>query len=316
MRERTLRMSWIVLAMAAFAALGWWHGSRQPSPTVTPQVGPAPTPTSSDAAATTAWPGATLKPGAGAGSPEASATQAAPPDSTAATGAAGGGGRGGARGGAGLQTHVVRPGETLYRIARSYGTTVDALMDGNSLKDDAIYPGQALVVPGAPPRVNQLRNGQIAPLQIPPEDGEPDPAVLAALAQPGVLVWPAVGAISDAYGYRMHPITGRWAFHSGLDIAANQGDPIRATRAGVVAYAGWLEGYGRTVILDHSDGSRTLYAHASELLVQSGRRVDQGQLIARGGSTGNSTGPHLHFELIVGRPVDPALYLPPSPNHD
>ncbi|BAD39053.1 M23 family metallopeptidase [Symbiobacterium thermophilum] len=122
----------------------------------------------------------------------------------------------------------------------------------------------------------------------------------------GAFAWPVTAPISSPFG----PRWGR--HHNGIDLAADHGEPIRASRAGEVLLAGEVEGYGLTVVIGHDDGTRTLYAHASALLVEAGEWVEQGQPIARVGSTGNSTGPHLHFEIIVGdRPVDPLDYLPP-----
>jgi len=99
--------------------------------------------------------------------------------------------------------------------------------------------------------------------------------------------------------------------HAGIDLAANAGDPIRAAKGGNVLVAGTVRGYGLTVVLAHPDGSRTLYAHSSRLLVKTGQHVAQGDLLGLVGSTGLSTGPHLHFEVIMNdRPRDPLLYLP------
>lgn len=124
----------------------------------------------------------------------------------------------------------------------------------------------------------------------------------------GAFVWPVEAPISSPFG----PRWGR--NHNGIDLAADHGELIRASRAGEVWLAGPVEGYGLTVVIGHDDGTRTLYAHASSLLVEAGDRVEQGQPIARVGSTGRSTGPHLHFEIIVDdRPVDPLDYLPPQP---
>lgn len=95
--------------------------------------------------------------------------------------------------------------------------------------------------------------------------------------------------------------------HDGLDIAAAMGTPIQASLGGTVAHAGWIKGYGNSVILDHGDGTTTLYGHASELLVKAGEKVARGLEIAKVGSTGHSTGPHLHFEVRragrMGRPA-------------
>ncbi len=118
-------------------------------------------------------------------------------------------------------------------------------------------------------------------------------------------VWPVLAPVSSSFGIR----DGRP--HRGVDLAANHGDSIRAAMSGTVVVAGALKGYGQTVILEHPGGFRTLYAHSSVLQVSVGQHVKQGQLIARVGSTGESTGPHLHFEIMMNdRHDDPLLYLP------
>ena len=122
--------------------------------------------------------------------------------------------------------------------------------------------------------------------------------------------WPVRGAISSGYGYRIHPILKRKILHSGIDIAAPNGTPIKAPAAGEVIYNGWLRGYGRVVVLDHGRGYSTLYAHLSASLVNEGQVVKSGATIARVGKTGNTTGYHLHFEVrIYGTPNNPINYL-------
>ncbi|MBO8127069.1 MAG: peptidoglycan DD-metalloendopeptidase family protein [Firmicutes bacterium] len=124
------------------------------------------------------------------------------------------------------------------------------------------------------------------------------------------LTWPVRGQVTAEYGWRVHPIDKVKRFHEGIDIEAAQGTPIKAAAAGRVALSGWVGGYGYTVILEHADGFSTVYAHASKLLVQAGDLVQAGQTIAEVGSTGLSTGPHLHFEVRrSGQAVDPREYL-------
>ena len=131
-----------------------------------------------------------------------------------------------------------------------------------------------------------------------------------ALSGGGALNWPLGGPITSPFGWRVHPITGASRFHSGIDIGGDYGDTIHAAGAGIVSYAGWLSGYGYAVIIDHGGGISTLYGHNQALLVSEGQSVSQGQAIAECGSTGNSTGPHCHFEVRVdGEPVDPMGYL-------
>ncbi|MCC5615981.1 peptidoglycan DD-metalloendopeptidase family protein [Nostoc sp. CHAB 5836] len=125
-----------------------------------------------------------------------------------------------------------------------------------------------------------------------------------------IMVYPSDASTSSPFGWRMHPVLGYRRFHAGLDFAASYGSTIRAADSGTVIFAGWYGGYGRAVIIDHGKGITTLYGHTSELYVADGQAVESGQAIAAVGSTGLSTGPHLHFEVRRnGTPVDPANYL-------
>ena len=106
--------------------------------------------------------------------------------------------------------------------------------------------------------------------------------------------------ITSRFDYRVNPVTGRYVFHTGMDLGAASGSEIMAMKAGRVVSAKYNGGYGKVVILEHSDGIRTLYAHCSKLLVKAGDKVRRGEVIALVGSTGNSTGPHLHIEFRKG----------------
>jgi murein DD-endopeptidase MepM/ murein hydrolase activator NlpD len=126
----------------------------------------------------------------------------------------------------------------------------------------------------------------------------------------GRLTYPVYGPISSEFGWRVHPISGTERLHAGIDFAVDYGTPIAAAGSGSAIFAGWYGGYGYAVILDHGGGITTLYAHADELLVSEGTWVNAGTIIAKVGSTGYSTGPHLHFEVREdGEPVDPRKYL-------
>lgn len=117
---------------------------------------------------------------------------------------------------------------------------------------------------------------------------------------------PASGRITSEFGGRTNPVTGVYKLHAGIDIGASEGSSVVATRGGTVAFSGWMGGYGNVVIINHGNGVQSLYAHNKALKVSSGQQVSQGQLIALVGSTGNSTGPHCHFELKVnGQPTNP-----------
>ena len=234
---------------------------------------------------------------------------------------------------ASTRVYIVRQGDTLGAIARRYGLKEEKLVQANHLRDsNHIFVGQALSIPGTvlQYRVNsgetlsaiahkfgvnsvelarmnglsnpdRLREGQ--QLSIPAGQGGGSLQVSRALPL-NQLIWPVQGWISSHYGMR------DGAMHEGIDIAADQGQPVRAVKDGRVVFVGPRGTYGETVIIDHGNGLRTLYAHNSRLLVSEGQRVLAGQSIARVGSTGRSTGPHLHLEVLLnGVPFDPLLCL-------
>jgi murein DD-endopeptidase MepM/ murein hydrolase activator NlpD len=132
----------------------------------------------------------------------------------------------------------------------------------------------------------------------------------AGLAQNTPLQWPVLGAVTSPFGERKNPLGSGDDFHPGIDIAADRGAPIAAAAAGRVVSAGPDGGYGNLVVLDNGNGITTRYAHCSQIFARVGDIVTAGQTIAAVGSTGASTGPHLHFEVRVGdRAVDPQQYL-------
>ncbi len=182
--------------------------------------------------------------------------------------------------------HKVKKGEALTIIARKYGTDVDTIRRANNLHGDRIYAGQELVI----------RNfSSTGPLKL----------------KKGAFIWPVMGRISSNFGWRTHPIRKSQEFHNGLDIAVQTGTAVKAAASGTVVKSGWMTGFGRTIVIDHGNNIETLYAHNSRLLVSVGTKVKTGQKIALAGSTGLSTGSHLHFGVLLnGKPINPADYLP------
>ncbi len=180
--------------------------------------------------------------------------------------------------------HQVSIGDTLWDIARTYGIQVDAIKSANSKNDDQVAVGEKLFIPGA-------------------RWARADTAV--ARASVSRFIWPTRGEISSSFGWRW----GR--LHAGVDLANDIGTYVMAARAGQVIWAGWRGGYGYTVMLDHGGGYVSLYGHLDDYFVERGQYVRAGQRIASMGNTGNSTGPHLHFEIQKdGQPVDPMGLLP------
>lgn len=127
-------------------------------------------------------------------------------------------------------------------------------------------------------------------------------------------LWPVKGWVTSDFGYRRSPFTFARDFHPGIDVAAQWGTPIVAAADGVVTFANYRGGLGKVVMLDHGFGVKTVYGHTSTLLVKEGQKVTKGMKLALVGSTGHSTGPHLHYEIRVdGVPVDPMKYIFPQP---
>jgi len=123
-------------------------------------------------------------------------------------------------------------------------------------------------------------------------------------------IWPVKGWISSGFGYRISPFTGRRVFHEGLDIATKYNVPVKASAKGIVVFSGRKAGYGKMVIIDHGYGYITKYGHNNKLTVKAGDKVNKGDKIALVGSTGRSTGPHVHYEVLVnGIPVNPLKFI-------
>ncbi len=236
--------------------------------------------------------------------------------------------------------YEVRSGDTLWSLARRWGVKPGTIAAANGIQEDAVlYPGQYLVVPSSDGFIHRVTPGEtlwslsrryhvsLARLISANRIAYPTslavgmelviPGSAAALAQSssdGVrwaarglgsnLAWPLLGAITSFFGTRSGE------FHHGLDIAGDYGDLIRAAERGEVVFVGRKPFYGYTVILDHGGGEQTLYGHIEESLVSVGDLVDKGQAIARVGSSGRATGPHLHFEVRRNnKAVDPLPYL-------
>jgi murein DD-endopeptidase MepM/ murein hydrolase activator NlpD len=193
--------------------------------------------------------------------------------------------------------HVVTPGETLFRIGKAYGVTYQELARVNGIKDAGqIRAGQRIFIPGAS---RPLPVETITP-------AEPAPAA-PVLPEPGfeTFLWPVNGTINSGFGPRGS------SFHDGIDIAAPEGTPILAIEAGEVIYSDQLRGYGNMVIVRHAGGIVSVYAHNEANLVREAQTVARGEVVARVGSTGRVSGPHLHFEIRRNNAAqDPLRYLP------
>lgn len=199
--------------------------------------------------------------------------------------------------------HTVKSGDTVSRIARTYDVEEEKIISSNQL-GNTLRIGDKIMVPGgrkitvaaSPAKTTPTNNSGLSIIR----DLVKAPDSSAATSD-SKMAWPTEGQrITQYYSWR----------HTGLDIANKTGTPLYAAEAGTVEYAGWSNGYGYNVLINHGDGRKTRYAHASKLFVEVGDSVSRGENIAAMGSTGWSTGPHIHFEVIInGKKQNPLNYI-------
>ncbi len=222
-----------------------------------------------------------------------------------------------------IRKHKVARGETLSHIAEKYGVSIDTICGSSNLRSyDLIREGQILTVPNRDGILYKMIKGNsltgiakkyrvslekiVAQNNLRnPDFVTPGTTLFVPDAKPQNIIrgwmWPTRSRrITCGYGWRRNPFNhNRREFHAGMDIAARY-EWVRAAKYGKIAYAGWLGGYGKTIVVAHPGGWKTLYAHLSRVIVRKGQYVKQGQSIGRSGNTGRSTGPHLHFEVMKG----------------
>ncbi|PIE53805.1 MAG: peptidase M23 [Dethiosulfovibrio peptidovorans] len=195
--------------------------------------------------------------------------------------------------------YTVKKGDTLGKISAAYSVGIEKVMEINKLnKKKRVSVGQVLFLPGASQAANNYRSsGSVGSKK-------------AVSRRSRSFRWPVRGRINSPFGWRRHPLTRRRSFHTGIDIKASRHTKIRAAGSGVVVYSGWMGGYGRVVVIRHDSTHSTLYAHCQRLYVRKGKRVSTGTVVASVGTSGRSTGPHLHFEVrIHNKPRNPLKYL-------
>lgn len=181
--------------------------------------------------------------------------------------------------------HIAESGDSLWLLSRVYGVEQGKIMAANNKDNANLALGEKIFIPGG---------------KQPVRDGNP-----VSRAAGKRIVWPVNGEVTSGFGMRWGQL------HAGIDIANEYGTPVQAAMAGCVTYAGWYGGYGNALVIEHGQGYSTLYGHLSGFAAGTGDYVQSGQTIAYLGSTGNSTGPHLHFEVRVNdSPVNPLSWLP------
>ena len=200
--------------------------------------------------------------------------------------------------------HTVGRGETLWRISKTYGVSLAEIMEANGLSNYDLAVNQKLLIPGATKRLAVKL----------PAGGKPDEGVSPGSADVK-LAWPLAGrgrsSVTSGFGPRKSPGAGGSTFHKGIDIDGVREERVLAAAGGEVVFAGRMSGFGNVVMIDHGGRLITVYGHLSRTIVKIEGAVSRGQTIGYVGTTGATTGSHLHFEVrYKGIPVDPLGYLP------
>lgn len=183
--------------------------------------------------------------------------------------------------------HSVKSNQNLSSIAKLYGTDMTRIADANNISSAMLKIGDRLFIPNAKLAASALQNFYGT-----------------------TFIWPVRGIISSPFGYRSNPFSGQKTYHSAIDIVVNKGTPVKATREGKIADTGYNAVFGNYIIIRHSDGYQSMYAHLEQVLTKKGLNVNQGEIIGRSGNTGQSTGPHLHFSIFRnGQAIDPRKFV-------
>jgi len=189
--------------------------------------------------------------------------------------------------------HIVRSGDTLYSISKKYNVNIKHLKKINDLKTNTLYKNNKIYLGKV---VNKKNLDYRSTSTITYSD-----SILKKFGQPLKKI-----KVNSPYGYRVHPVLGRQILHTGVDLKASMNTPIYSPYSGIVIYAGWMNGYGKIIIIDNGSNYETRFAHLNRILVKKGQRVNKGNVIAKSGKTGRVTGPHLHYEIRYKKqPMNP-----------
>ncbi|MFW6016337.1 MAG: peptidoglycan DD-metalloendopeptidase family protein, partial [bacterium] len=197
-------------------------------------------------------------------------------------------------------TYVVKKGDSLSKIAENFNIKLKDLIENNKIVNpNNIYVGQNIKIPDSNSDNTRGHNSH-----------ERERLQLASRSQNTNYIWPVVGTLSSEYGWRIHPLSKSKDFHTGIDIAVPIGTPVYSVEDGIVVHSDWSGGYGKLIIIKHRNNTLSYYAHNHQTLVKKGEKVGQGKIIALSGNTGQSTGPHLHFEIRKNKKhLNPLIYL-------
>ncbi len=182
---------------------------------------------------------------------------------------------------------TVNKNDSIFMLSNMYGIKWEKIADANNLQSSVITPGMKLFIPNS--KMTKYEKNKFYNIDF---------------------IWPIKGKITSYFGSRIDPITGVYSFHTGIDIKKYPGAKIKSVKDGKVIFVGWQKIYGNFVMIKHNDGYISLYAHLNKFTVKLNQFVEQGEFIGILGSTGRTTGPHLHFEIrLHGKIVDPLKYL-------
>ena len=206
----------------------------------------------------------------------------------------------------------VKANDSIYKIAERYGVSWKKIVDCNNLSDINIKSGMKLFIPDSGmtkyerEKFYQTKSKQAARVNSAKINNSKEKNITTS----GIFSWPLKGAITSSYGLRSDPITGVKDFHTGLDIRGAMNTPVKAPNDGVVAHIGWTNVYGNFILLKHDNNIVTMYGHLNKINVKKEECVKKGTVLGLVGSTGRSTGPHLHFEILKNNKRDnPLKYL-------
>jgi len=185
--------------------------------------------------------------------------------------------------------HIVQSGDTLYGISQKYGVSIAELKKINNLKNNILYKGDKIYLGKHSTKTTNLHSRHSKN------------TALRNFHKPLKTM-----VVTSPFGYREHPVLGRKILHTGVDLRASMNTPVYSPANGVVTYAGWMNGYGKIIIINNGNGYETRFAHLNRFLVKKGERVTRGKVIAKTGRTGRVTGPHLHYEIRHNnKPINP-----------
>ncbi len=187
--------------------------------------------------------------------------------------------------------HIVKSGDTLYGISKKYNVSIKDLKRINNLNSNILYSGNKIYL-------GKSTNNSKSSTSYTNNSYNP---TLKDFHSPLKNM-----IVNSSYGYRDHPILGRKILHTGVDLKASMNTPVYSPASGIVTYAGWMDGYGKIIIINNGNGYETRFAHLNRFLVKKGDRITRGKIIAKTGKTGRVSGPHLHYEIRHNsKPMDP-----------